>query len=97
MGRIRVETYAGVNQKVGWNEMEIELESGTVEDVLKLAKINNGISTFDLVADGSGLKSEYSVYLNGCDIGRLEAGLKTKVSDKDRIVVLDVITIPMGG
>ena len=96
MVKVRVNTYTSVNRCAGWNEKDVELEGGTVEDALRRATMSDGSSLFDLVADEKGVKGSYVVFLNGLNVGNLQ-GLKTEIKDEAYMAVMDVITMPMGG
>ena len=96
MAKVRLNTYASVNQQAGWNEKDIALDVGTVEEVLRSAKLKDGSSLFDLVADENGIKDGYVVFLNGRNVKNIKS-LETEIKDEARLSVMDVITMPMGG
>ena len=67
MIKVTISAYGSVKKEVGWSshEVELEKEKGQIEDALKSAKLQDGRTLFDLVANENGIREKYSILLNG--------------------------------
>jgi molybdopterin converting factor small subunit len=96
VARVRLSAFGSVGQEVGWATREIEVEPGTVADVLRAIETSDGRSLLELLAEGDRVKPAYALLLNGINVEDAE-GLSTKVREQDQIAALDVIRISAGG
>ena len=92
-----INTYGSVNKEAGWNRKEVTLRQtrASVEDVLRSAELGDGRPLFDLVADASGLKKNYTIVLNGRPLWNHE-DLGVEIKSGDQVAALDIL-YPIGG
>ena len=98
MVKVNVTTYGSVNKEAGWScqEVELEQERVTIEDVLRSAELGDGRSLFDLVADESGIKERYTILLNGRPLWN-PRDLKVEITGRDQVTALDILYALGGG
>ncbi len=97
MVKVSISTYGSVNKEAGWDCKEFRLEQAmvTVEDVLRSAKLEDGKTLFDLVADKRGLKEDYTILLNGRPL-QSPKDLRREIKGEDLITAMGIL-YPIGG
>ena len=98
MIKVSVSTYGRVNKEAGWDCKEFKLEQArvTVEDVLRSAKVEDGRTLFDLVADERGVKEDYTILLNDRTL-RSHEYLRREIKDEGLVMALGIIEAIGGG
>lgn len=96
--KVSISTYGTVNLEAGWTSKEVSLprQSATVEDVLHLVKLMDGRAVFDLIADKSGIRESYGIWLNGRVLSDRTA-LHTRLKNEDQIAIGSSIRAIGGG
>lgn len=80
-----------VARAVGWRAHEIKVDraSATLEDVLRSAGLKDSDSSlYDLIADDTGLKPEFALFVSG-ELLRGAVDWKRSVVDSEQIHVCD--------
>ena len=97
MIKVTVTTYGNVHKEAGWHSREVTVEQmkATVEDVLKLALLEDGRTLFDIVSDNGGIKQDSSILLNGRPLWNPK-DLKTEIKSGDLITATGILE-PLGG
>ena len=90
MVKVIINAYGSTNQEAGWGSQEVglEKEDATIADALKSAKLKDGRTLFDLVAQGNKLKESYAIFLSGRLLWH-PVDLRTEIKSGDRMVILD--------
>ena len=98
MVKVIIKTYGSANKAAGWNSQEVKLEKEkvTLADVLRRAKLADGGSLFDLIADGNVLKDSYGIFLSGRFLSH-PVDLTMGVKDGDYLAILDYPFMLGGG
>jgi len=98
MVKVIISTFGSVNKNAGWNSQEVQLEKEgvTIEDVLSSAELEDGRTLFDLVAEGSRLKESYAIFLSGLLLLH-PVDLKMGIESGDTLAILDFPFILGGG
>jgi len=87
---VRINTFGSVNKTAGWNsrDVEVDLNTTTIEEVLRAVRVANGSTLYDLIGDGYLLKSNYAIFLNGRLVEH-PVDLSREINNKDEINILD--------
>jgi len=87
LAEVLVRVYAALKDKMGWGELRVSHEAGTLADLLKQAKGRAG-SLYELVVGGDGRPlPSFLLLVNGRDIEFLK-GLETEIKPGDTVVIL---------
>lgn len=98
MVKVNINTFGSANRDAGWNVREVELDKETVtlEDALRSAKLEDGRTLFDLIAEDNRLKDSYAIFLSGILLWN-PVDLKMQVKDGDQLLILDFPFTAGGG
>ncbi|GBC68827.1 hypothetical protein HRbin01_00512 [archaeon HR01] len=78
------------------NDIEVNGAEYTVEELLRKIRAVNGGSLAEALIDGGRISPRYAVFIDGMNVEALQ-GLKTRLKDEGRVVVMDVIARIAGG
>lgn len=88
MPKIKIKLFANIREFTGTKELEVD--SGTVSDVLK--KLDEKFPGFEkMIFDGEKIKPYVNVFLNGKNVLDLD-GLKTELRTNDEIAIFPPVS-----
>jgi len=88
MPKIKIKLFANIREFTGTKELEVD--SGTVSDVLK--KLDEKFSGFEkMIFDGEKIKPYVNVFLNGKNVLDLD-GLETELRTNDEIAIFPPVS-----
>lgn len=88
--KVTIHLYGNANKEAGWNTRVFNLDNTQVRiiDTLKSARLSNGQTLADLIADGDWIKDNYAIFQSGRLLNH-PTDLRAEVKDSDELLVLD--------